>query len=458
MTNSMPRTWRQACHGMLLPAVVGCVLAACDTDSLLEVDEPEFATPETLDNPAALPTLYAGALGDFQVAYSGAGDDSWLSVTSLFGDELRSSDTFTTRNATDQRSQFPTVQGNTSNAAYNRLHYARRSAAEVAAAVERFVNAQDPRYATLKALEGYAIVALGEAFCGAVPISSSVNASPGEEGAPLSTDDLFAQAVARFDAALAGTPASDLARVGKGRALLNRGRYAEAAAAVAGVPTDFVHRVEHSGNTGRQNNPIWVLQDNRRYTMSDLEGGNGLDYRSASDPRAPWREHEQLGFDQATPLFIVGRYHDRGADVILADGVEARLIEAEAALQAGGDWLGILNQLRANVASLMAARYPDYVAYPQSANALPPLADPGTAAARVDLLFRERAFWLFLTGHRMGDLRRLVRQYGRSQDAVFPTGAWHKGGVYGVDVNFPIPFNEAQNSQFDHGMCDTGAA
>jgi len=41
------------------------------------------------------------------------------------------------------------------------------------------------------------------------------------------------------------------------------------------------------------------------------------------------------------------------------------------------------------------------------------LTDPGTAEARVDLLFRERAFWFFLTGHRQGDLRRLIRQYGR---------------------------------------------
>ncbi|HEX6134868.1 MAG TPA: tetratricopeptide repeat protein, partial [Longimicrobiales bacterium] len=397
---------RRALPRILLPAVIVGMLAACDTDELLEVDEPEFATPETLDNPAALPTLYAAALGDFQVAYSGAGDDSFLSVSALFSDELRSSDTFTTRNATDQRSQFPTAQGNTSNAAYNRLQYARRSAAEVAGAVERFFDTNDTRYVTLKALEGFAIVALAESFCGAVPISTSVNAAPGEEGAPLSTTELLQQAVVRFDAALAGDPASSLARIGKARALLNAGQYAEAAAAVAGVPTDFVHRIEHSANTGRQNNPIWVLQDNRRYTMSDVEGVNGLPYRSASDPRTPWRQHAQLGFDQATPLFIAGRHHERGTSVVLADGVEARLIEAEAALQTGGDWLSILNTLRADVASLMAARYPDYTEYPQAQGTLAPLQDPGSPAARVDLLFQERAFWLFLTGHRLGDLRR----------------------------------------------------
>jgi starch-binding outer membrane protein, SusD/RagB family len=443
----------------LLALAVGVGLTACDTDELLNVDEPTFATPETLDSPAAVPTLFAGALGDFQVAYSGAGDDSFLAVSALFSDELRSSDTFTTRNATDTRNQFDTQQGNTSNAAYNRLQYARRSAGEVADAVARHINTQDVRYATLKSLEGFAIVALGEAFCGAVPLSTSVNAAPGAEGTPLSTSQLFQQAVARFDEALGGTPTSNLARVGKARALLNNGEFAAAAAAVTGVPTTFIHRIEHSANTGRQNNPIFVLQDNRRYTMSDNEGTNGLPFRSANDPRTPWRQHAQLGFDQATPLFIIGRHPERGSPVILADGIEARLIEAEAALQAGGaGWLGILNDLRANVGPLMTARYPGYTAFPQAANPLPPLTDPGTQAARVDLLFRERAFWLYATGHRMGDLRRLVRQYQRPQNTVFPTGAWHKGGTYGTDVNFPIPFNEGQNSLYEHEMCNTKQA
>ena len=52
---------------------------------------------------------------------------------------------------------------------------------------------------------------------------------------------------------------------------------------------------------------------------------------------------------------------------------------------------------------------------------LAPLTDPGTKDARVNLLFRERAFWFWLTAHRLGDLRRLVRQYGRGAETVFPT-------------------------------------
>ena len=103
----------------------------------------------------------------------------------------------------------------------------------------------------------------------------------------------------------------------------------------------------------------------------------------------------------------------------------------------------------------MTARYGSLSAYPQSANPLPALTDPGTDVARVNLLFRERAFWLYLTGTRLGDMRRLIRQYSRGAETVFPTGAWHKGGNYGTDVNLPIPFNEQQNPNYDATKCNT---
>ena len=45
----------------------------------------------------------------------------------------------------------------------------------------------------------------------------------------------------------------------------------------------------------------------------------------------------------------------------------------------------------------------------------------------------------------MGNLRRLVRQYGMDQSQVFPVGAWHKGGNYGSDVNMPVPQAEENN-------------
>src|SRR5262249_23167706 len=83
--------------------------------------------------------------------------------------------------------------------------------------------------------------------------------------------------------------------------------------------------------------------------------------------------------------------------------------------------------------------------------AMSALADPGTPNARIDLLFRERAFWLFLSGHRLGDLRRLVRQYGRDQSTVFPTGPYKYGGVYGTYVNVAIDPAEILVNPFLNG-------
>jgi hypothetical protein len=85
-----------------------------------------------------------------------------------------------------------------------------------------------------------------------------------------------------------------------------------------------------------------------------------------------------------------------------------------------------------------------------------PLADPGSFGLRVDLLFRERAFWLFLTGHRQSDLRRLVRQYSRSPSNVFPVGKYKDGLPYGSDVTFPIGTDDGQNPNF-RGCLDRGA-
>ena len=65
----------------------------------------------------------------------------------------------------------------------------------------------------------------------------------------------------------------------------------------------------------------------------------------------------------------------------------------------------------------------------------------------------ERAKWLWLTGHRLSDLRRLVRQYGRTQDQVFPTGQTIFGAPYGSEVNLPIPFQERNNPNATSGAC-----
>lgn len=457
---------RAAARRAVLGAVGIVALTACS--DLLEVNDPEFATPETVADSAAIPNLYAGAIGDFNGAYSGEGlDDEFLSVTALITDEFRVADTFPTRNATDKRAQLPIAQGNTSDDAYVNLHQARRSAKDAAAVIENFIGTDDERWGLLKSLEGYTYVALAEGFCSGIPFSES-EGSEFTYGQPMSTAEVFSAAVTIFDAALAADPSNFLAMVGKGRALVNQGQFAAAATAVAGVKTTDVYQIQHSETSGRLQNPIWNLNiSNGRYTQTDVEGENGMPYRSSLDPRTPWADIG-VGFDGNTPLYAVLRYPVMSTDVPLASGVEARLIEAEAALAANDvpGFLLKLNNLRDSVDILMPILFEDYELGLSEADdapvALAPLTDPGTAQGRVDMLFRERAFWLYATGHRLGDMRRMIRPtaaggYGMLEDDVFPTGDFAKGGEYGDDVNLPIPFDEQNNPNWDVSMCNTKA-
>lgn len=456
---------------------------ACNTKDVLNVFDPAVATPGSLTTIAAVPTVYAGAIGDFAAAWNGnALTDAYVPTVGLFTDEFRSSDTFTTRNDADRRTQASPANGNLSDNSYVSLQRARRSLETGAALVKQFYpatapQAGDPRAAELTALAGYTYLAFGEAFCGNVPVPPTARAQEIVPAAGIGTQALFDTSVVRFNDAistLGPTPTGsaalaslNLARVGLGRALVNEGKYAEAAAAVAAVPTSFVYKVYYSSNTNREQNSLWNLNgSNRRYTLADTEGTNGLNFRSANDPRIPWRRFvtgnppSSLGFDGINIVYEQLRYSSADADTPLADGIEARLIQAEALLNTGNaTWLDTLNALRANVNSLMAARYDAFAtnsaADSVTATSLAPLIDPGTQAARVDLLFRERAFWLFATGHRLGDMRRLIRNYSRTAATVFPTGLWWKGSPYGNDVNLAIAFAEQNNTAYNPAACIT---
>jgi hypothetical protein len=273
------------------------------------------------------------------------------------------------------------------------------------------------------AVRGYATLRLGEDFCPGFPLHELDGYTP-VYGPPLTTEQVFERALADLDSAvvLAADSARILnfARVARGRTLLGLGRFAEAADAVRSVSTDFVANGEYDEFLGPLN---WLYLEFSGYSVADRDGGNGLDFVSASDPRVQTTEYDTAP-DGVTGLFLADKYSGFDAPIVLASGVEARLIEAEAALQAGdGAWLTIINDLRAT----------------QIAPPLPALSDPGTPEARVDLLFRERAFWLFGTGQRLADLRRLIRQYGRAPEVEFPTGTHVIGLPYGTATSIPFP-------------------
>ena len=92
-----------------------------------------------------------------------------------------------------------------------------------------------------------------------------------------------------------------------------------------------------------------------------------------------------------------------------------------------------LNALRASSQSLGAV----------TTSAMSPLSPPGSLAAARAMLFREKAYWTFGRGQRLGDLRRLVRLYGQTDATTFPTGSYHKGGSFGTLENLPANVDQS---------------
>src|SRR6185312_315794 len=120
-------------------------------------------------------------------------------------------------------------------------------------------------------------------------------------------------------------------------------------------------------------------------------------------------------------------------------------------------WLGILNQLR-NAAPVPGTTAPDPADLPALSDPGASLAGDAATKARVDTMFTERAAWLFLTAHRQGDLRRLIRQYGRRQDQVYPAGVYQGfGGTYGTSITLPVPVTEAAYNPYYSGCFNLGA-
>lgn len=469
-------TNRSRFRGISAPrAILGSIalplLVACSADQILDVEDIDVASPGSVADPTALPAVLAGALGDFGVAYNGGGDFNQITLAGQLSDELYNTETFPTRIENDQRRQSYQSNGSLQGLFYS-THQARASADRAAAGYISLKKETDVGLAEALNVSALTYIILAENYCNAVPISVANADGTFEYGPALTTEQLLTVAVAKADSALTNATAAGgvgaaakrteqarLARIVKARALLNLNKPAEAAAAIGGetgVPTTFQYNYQHSETTGRQNNGTWgVTVSVARFGVPDKEGTNGLPFLSegntagtVKDPRIAnvLRGGSGRGFDNTTTQYMQQKYPLRASVVTVADGVEARLIEAEAALRAGNaaGALTILNALRSNSALLTLRGY---------TGTLAPLAQAGTAAAQTDQLFKERAYWLYLTSHRLGDLRRLVRQYGRGTESVFPTGSYHKSGTYGTDVNSPIPQAEDNNPNFNRAGC-----
>jgi len=438
-------------------------LASCSRDDLLKVTDPDIVNPTNLDSPDGAEGLRVGALARFKLM-TALDESSWF-YGGLLVDEWKSSDTFTQRDETDQRNV--TEENSLVTVAYRQIHRARVLAYQAAGKLRQYKPAATNEVGEMWFVKGYAEMQSAADFCNGQPFAD-LSSGVADLGQPMTSVQAYGLALQSFDSALVALGAATdtvsnrvrfAAQVARGRVLLNLGRPADAAAAVANVPSTFAFNLTWPGTQGKEDNLIWGLNISaRRYTVqdsADSQGGiipNSMPFVSANDPRVPTFKvtTQGLGFDGVTPHLGQRVFPAFNSLVPVANYVDARLILAEAQLAANDpSWLATLNALRTGPTNIGAI----------TVSGMTALADPGTADGRLALLFRERAFWTFGRGQRLGDLRREIRVYSKTAAQVFPGQGGinpRKNSAYGPDVNLPVPQAEKNNLYFT-GCTDRNA-
>jgi hypothetical protein len=452
----MLNSYHRARCALAVVATVGALGACSDVeDQLLEPQQPGIISPDAVNSPTAADALRKGALGRLRSATEG---NVWL-YNGLLADEWKTGDTFIQRVETDQR----VIQMNNAeiNGVYTAVHRTRGSARDAIKALQEYLPTPAWYQAQMWWTMGLSELLLSENWCSGVPFGNTVDGVVPTEVPPMTMEQSFAYTMTHLDSALNLIPATvtDTAaithrraiQITRARVLINQGKFAEAAAAVAGIPTNYRYVLTHSLTTSDV--AAWSLNNSqKRWVVSDSFDTHGrirnaIPFASARDPRVPTTGASlnsplNRAFDNST-WFVQQGIWSRSDQIPLLSGVDARLIEAEARLQANDipGMMTILNALRAA---------PQWLGSAFNSPVMPNLATPATQTEAVDLFFREKAFWQFGRGYRLPDLRRLVRQYNRTQENVFPAGTFFKTDLpYGTDVNFPVTSVEQPNPLYN---------
>lgn len=360
-----------------MPAVsiaLAALLGGCD----FNVTNPGPLLDADLNNASAIPALVNGMGGDLSNAIG-----NYLTRGSLAALELRHSGNF----AAERRFAAGTIGPEDVNGDWARLHTARYVAEAGLVRMKTVLgtgfetNANTPR-AYLYA--GYANRFLGENVCNAVY----------DGGPALPNSSHFVRAESLFTRALTisralnNTALINAALAGRAQVYANQGKWTEAAADAALVPTTFRHNAVFSLNTTRENmdlaaqtitrrevtvwNTVWVADRDPRVLYDTVKTGTTI----------------TKGQDGATNFFRQKKYITLGDPMALAKGTEMLLIRAEAALRAN------------DVTNAMV-----FINQGRTAATLAPLTAT-TIDAAYGHLMRERGAVLWLEGRRLFDLKR----------------------------------------------------
>ena len=443
-------------------------LTSCNfKDRLLAPQNPGVVDQAAVGTAAAALALRVGAIGRIRNVVDGGDQRLWQQGGHL-ADEYKNADFQITRQDIDRR----TIATSNGEFPWATIHQPRGFLFDAIEAMEKFLPDSTSMIGELYMGLGFIEMSLAENYCNGTPLGRTV-AGEAHYSGPLTNVQVYDTALAHFEAALTklGTktdvPSVAVRRVTtilKARVLVDKGQYAQAAALVPTtvVPTtyQYVFTTSASSNAAAEDNGHWQFNiNNARVTLGDsfdIIGGqpnlirNALPFASAGDPRVPMKKGGPTAAeDGITPMFYQQLWANRDDPIPMASGIDARLIEAEGRLNAAPNapdipgMMAILNALRTT--SQKIGNY--------TVGVMPAITTvPTTMDEATTLFFREKAFWTFGRGQRLPDLRRLMRQYRRPEDQVFPTGVYSfagtAAGTYGHDVNFPIPDAELPNPNF----------
>lgn len=442
--------------------------AACSgslNDNLLTAVDPDIINPADVNSVDGAEGLRLGVLRRL-VTMTGEpaanAEGVWF-MSGMLADEWKSGDTFIQRDETDKRTIA--LDNSIVNAGYRYIHRTRISANLALAALRAYPPANATLLrgysAQMQWIRAYSELLSADNFCNGQPFSDG---STGVivEGDPISVAAAYQRAIVDADSAIGtiggatdtlATRQLNAARIVKARALMGLGgaaNYAAARTLANLVPDGYVYNINFSQNSVL--NGIWSLNNNaKRYVVGDSVDSQGtirnaIPFKSSGDKRVPTATAGNA-FDSSTPftrqLIWASAGTPAGSEdaIAVVNYLDARMIEAEAALAAGdiATWTAIHTRLRTG---------PTQISQGLTVSNVGAFVDPVAPDARISLQFREKAFWTFGRGERLSDLRRLIRQYNRTQDNVFPVGKFFKGGDYGTDVNLPVTQSEQNNTKF----------
>lgn len=405
-------------------AVPIAMLAACNTQDLLNVKAPDRVPSSTLDNPGQAALMVNSTAGDFECAVG-----SYVLVEGIISDEFADAQLgaaawpYDRRDANTQPGGAYGTNACTSNQTpgiYLPLSTARWSADNALTKLQGWTDQQVPGRSALVAkaalYAGFDYALMGMSMCEA----------SFDLGKPIGQPQMFAEAEKRFTIAIdQGTAAGtadvvNAALVGRARVRLFQANLSGAAADAQLVPKGFVFTASAGSDDNRRYNRIYAATTQFGfYTVEPVS--RALTTEGIADPRAASTKQATRAADAKQTIWAPNKYTSDASPIPVARYEEAQLILAE--VRGGSSAVTIINALR-------------------DAYNLPHYTGATDAASIKQLIVDERRKALFAEGFRNYDIERFSLPFNPAVGTPYP----NKGGTYGNTTCLPLPDIERFNN------------